>query len=334
MATREQALSAYQRHGDYEAAAGELGITPGQAYLVATGMPADGGDVPAPQDNDRPGALPGSTQHLAYASQAVTNPTTRPHVLDWLKRRAVADAPMQAAAQARDAAPGDPDEDDTDILSVLTRQHDQVTALLHELKAIPGVTKGGSDVQQGRRASIVDMITAALSEHEAAEEEQFWPWVKSVLGDGDDLAQTAFGQEQEGKDLLTALGKTEASEDRFDELAEKLDKACRKHVAFEDRVLLKLRAAVSQQDRDAAGARFLGAQRHAPTRPHPHAPSQPKGAVQAAGAAGAAMDRVRDKAGARPAKRRGRAVPEAEAEAADRKSADREAGGAGDESKG
>jgi hypothetical protein len=153
------------------------------------------------------------------------------------------------------------------------------------------------------------MITVALSRHEAAEEEQFWPWVRSVLGDGDDLAQTAFGQEQEGNDLLAALGKTDASHERFDELAEELDKACRKHVAFEDRVLLRLRAAASQQDRETAGTRFLRAWRHAPARPHPHAPAHPGGAVRAAGASGAPVDRVRDKAG-RTVKRRGRAGPE------------------------
>jgi hypothetical protein len=260
MPTRDQALHAYREHGDYEAAAAELGISPGQAYLIATGLPADGGDGPAPDEGDRPGTLAESTQHLAYASQAAVNPTTRPHVLDWLKNRTAADGPMQAAARARNADPGQPDQRDTDITSVLTRQHDRVTALLQQVKAIPGVTKGGSPAQQAERGAIIGTITAALSEHEAAEEKHFWPWVRSVIDDGGDLAATAVGQEQEGKDLLTALGKTEASHERFDQLAEELDKACRKHVAFEDRVLLKLRAAVSQEDREAAGARFLRAQ--------------------------------------------------------------------------
>lgn len=168
---------------------------------------------------------------------------------------------MQAAAQARDATPGEPlDPADTDILFVLSRQHDQVTALIKQLKAIPGVTKGGSAVHQSRRASITDMITVELSRHEAAEEEHFWPWVRSVLDDGDELAQTAFGQEQQGKDLLTALGQVKPSEERFDELAEELEKAARKHVAFEDRVLLKLRDATSPEDRRKIGQRFLRGQ--------------------------------------------------------------------------
>jgi Hemerythrin HHE cation binding domain len=182
-------------------------------------------------------------------------------VLEWLRLRATADAPMRAAARKRDADPGQPDKEDTDITSVLTRQHDRVTALLQQVKPIPGVSKGGWADQQAERASIIDMITVALSEHEAAEEEQFWPWVRSVLVDGGDLARTASEQEQKGKDLLTALRKTKASEERFDELAEELDKACRKHVAFEDRMLLRLSAAASREDREAVGTRFLRAQR-------------------------------------------------------------------------
>lgn len=310
MPTRNQVLRAYQQHGDYREAARELGIPAGQAYLVATGVPADGGDTLPPDEGDRPGVTAGSTQDLVFGRAGGRSPEASPDVREWIRRRAAADAPMQAAARSRDAAPGEPVEPgDSDILSVLSRQHDQVTALLKQLKAIPGVTRGGSPAHQSRRASIIDMITVTLSEHEAAEEEQFWPWVRSVLDDGNELAQTAFGQEQEGKDLLTALGKTGPSEERFDELAEQLEKACRKHVAFEDRVLLKLRDAASDEDRAAAGKKFLRAQRHAPTPPHPHAPSHPAAAVRAAGAAGAATDRARDQDGDRPAKRRGRARP-------------------------
>jgi hemerythrin-like domain-containing protein len=276
MPTRDQVLRAYQQHGEYQAASQDLGIPAGQAYLIATGLPADGGDTLAADEADRPGMVAGSTQYLVYGHAEARSPAGRPSVREWIRRRAAADAPMQAAARAQDSAPGEPAEpEDTDILSVLSRQHDQVTALLKQLKAIPGVTKGGSAVQQSRRASIADMITVALSEHESAEEEQFWPWVRSVLDDGDELARTASGQEQEGKDLLTALDQTTASEERFDELAEELEKACRKHVAFEDRVLLKLRDAASDEERVAAGQKFLEACKHAPPRPDPHAPSPP-----------------------------------------------------------
>lgn len=258
MPTREQALSAYREREDYRAAGRTLGVPAGQAYLVATGLPADGGDTFPPGEPDRPGVLPGSTQHLACESVTLVNPTVQPGIRDWVKQRAAMDTPMQAAARARDPAPGEPaDPQLTDIAMLLSRQHDQVTAMLKQLKTIPGVTMGGSERHQARRASIVSMIAEAMSRHEAAEEKHFWPWVGAVLADGAELAAAASGQEQQGRHILTALGQTAPSAERFDQLAEELDKAARTHVAFEDRVLLALTAATSEQDRAAAGQRFL-----------------------------------------------------------------------------
>lgn len=323
MPTREQVQHAYQELGDYQAVGHALGVPAGQAYLVATGLPADGGDTLAPEEQGRPGMLPGSTQHLVYAPVPPENPAAKPEVHEWIKQQAAMDAPMQSAARAQDAAPGEPaDPAATDIVVVLTRQHDQVTALLKQLKAIPGVTKGGSGVHQSRRASIVDMITVALSRHEAAEEEHFWPWVRKALADGDELAAAAASQEQHGTDILISLGTTPPSDEKFDELAEELEHAARTHVAFEDRVLLAVMQATSEKDRAAVGKRFLRAHSHAPTRPHPHAPRLPAAAVKVAGAPAAVLDQARDKAGDRPAKRRGRAEHEPQPEGNRRENAD------------
>jgi hemerythrin-like domain-containing protein len=318
--TREQVLEAIGAERDYHSAARRLGIPAGQAYMIATGLPADGGDTFPPSELRRPGIIDASTQGLVYAQAAPENPTTKPHVLEWIKGMAQVDGQMAEAARGRDAVPGEPEEPDvTDIGAVLTRQHDQVTAMLEALKAIPGVSAGGSEVHQSRRKSVVDLITVALSKHEATEEEHFWPVVRSALADGDERAGTALQQEQEGKDLLHSMSDVAASEQEFDEMAEQLDQAARKHVAFEDRVLLALESAMSEEDRSEVGRKFLRAYDHAPTRPHPHAPKEHATAVKAAGAAAAALDRARDAVGDRPAKRRGKASNEQ----------DRDAGGKG-----
>jgi hemerythrin-like domain-containing protein len=311
MVTRQQVLAVVGEDHDYARASDELGIPAGQAYMVATGLPADGGDTFPPEELDRPGAIDGSTQHLVHRKPEAANPTQKSEVHAWVRRRAAEDVPMVAAARQRDAAPAEPEEDEeTDVRHVLTRQHDQVTALMEQLKAIPGVTKGGSDIHQSRRESIVDMMTMALSKHETAEQEHFWPRVRDVLANGDEVVEAALEQEQQGKDGLTALGKTEPSDEQFDQLAEELEKSLRKHVAYEDQVLLVLDEAMSSEDRESLGRRILKAERHAPTRPHPHAPKHPKGAVKAAASGGAALDKARDKLGDRPAKRQGRAEEE------------------------
>lgn len=311
MPTKRQVLAALGGSLDYRRAARALGIHPGQAYLVATGLPADGGgDTFTAEELDRPGVVDGSTQELAYLDKPVHNSSEKPSVLEWIKQRAAADLPMREAAGERDAAPGEPLEEVTDITHVLTQQHDQVLVLLKQLKTIPGPSDGGSEIQRSRKQSIVDMVSVALSQHEATEQEEFWPVVRSVLGD--DVVEEALGQEQEGKDVLTALGKTSPDDDEFDELITELDKVSRGHVAYEDRVFLRLQEAMSEEDRKQLGRKFLRAQKTAPTRPHPHAPKEPKAAVMAAGAAGAALDKVRDAVGDRPAKRRGKAENEPE----------------------
>jgi hypothetical protein len=108
--TRQQALSAYRESEDYRAVGRALGIPAGQAYLVATGLPADGGDAFPPGEANRPGVLPGSTQHLVYEPVTVGNPTGKPETAEWVKQRAAADTPMQAAVRGHDAAPDEPAE--------------------------------------------------------------------------------------------------------------------------------------------------------------------------------------------------------------------------------
>jgi hypothetical protein len=70
----------------YETAARELQIPAGQAFMIATGLPADGGDAPAPEELASKAVLQGSSQHLV--NPPPFNPTRKPHVVEWVKRRA------------------------------------------------------------------------------------------------------------------------------------------------------------------------------------------------------------------------------------------------------
>jgi hemerythrin-like domain-containing protein len=308
MPTREQVLALLESTGDYRAVGQSLGVPPGKAFLIATGIPADGGDAITAEDLDRAGAIEGSTQDLAYGSSAPENPTSKDHVLEWMRGIAFSDSEMQRAALARDADPGEVvDPEETDVATVLTRDHDQVTNMLKQLKTIPGVSTGGTEVHLSRRASLVDLVTMSLSRHEASEEEHFWPMVRSLLSNGDDVAGYALAQEQEGKDILTDLGEAHASEDEFDQLVVKLDTACRRHVAFEDQVLLRIVETVPVEERRSLGKKILKGKRRAPTRPHRHAPTGSAPVVRMAGATAAVVDRVRDVVGDRPADRKGKA---------------------------
>ena len=263
---------------DYAAVADRLGIPAGQAYLIATGRSADGSD-----------SVTGREQGLLPSSQDLANP---PHenaagsesVQQWIRARVAADAPMRKAAQQRTAEPPDDESEDTstDVLMVLTREHNKVRALLKQLSAIPGHKKGGTAEDESERKSIVDMITVRLSRHEAAEEEVFWPAVRKALPDGDQWADAALKQEQEGKETLTALGDLAPDTGEFDSLVERLEAQCREHVAYEYQVFLRLREAMPDGEREELGQKIVAA----------------------------AVGKARDGSGDRPARREGNPSPE------------------------
>jgi hypothetical protein len=94
MPTKEQIRRLLDEGLGYEEAARRLSIPAGQAYMIATGMPADGGDAP-PADAAGRGLLPAS-QHLANPPHE--NPTTSELVRDWIGARVAADPQMRAAA--------------------------------------------------------------------------------------------------------------------------------------------------------------------------------------------------------------------------------------------
>jgi uncharacterized protein YejL (UPF0352 family) len=305
MPTREQVVAALRSGASYEQAAKRLGIPPGQAYMIATGLPADGSDVLGPERLERKQEflLDGGSQHLANPPTEV--PTEDKGVRAWIKQRVAADEPLRQAALARTAEPPsiehrDEGDDTEDVLTVLGRDHNQVKYLVEQLEAIPGVTKGGSEQHQQRRVSIVDMIRIRLARHETAEEEYFWPTVREAV------------PEEHGKDLLQELDGLRGDDEHFDELVEELISVLGKHVAFEDYVFLKVRDAIAEDRLAELGRQVMAAERSAPTRPHPNAPA----GSRIAAATAAPLDKARDALGDRPAERKGKAedepVPEEE----------------------
>ncbi len=85
MPTKPEVLSALRSTGDYVQAAKLLGIPPGQAHLIATGVPADGSPPLDPSHQGREGLL-SSPQHLVNPAQH--NPLRKDHVLKWVRDRA------------------------------------------------------------------------------------------------------------------------------------------------------------------------------------------------------------------------------------------------------
>lgn len=89
MATRAQVIELLEAGHTYETAARELRIPPGQAFMTATGLPADGGDAPSPEELASKPVLSGDSQQLA--NPPAFNPTRKQQVLEWVRQRAARD---------------------------------------------------------------------------------------------------------------------------------------------------------------------------------------------------------------------------------------------------
>jgi len=177
-----------------------------------------------------------------------------------------------------------------DALTFLRADHESVLGMLDALDG----AREGSDAAAGGLDSMVTTLIIAESQHEAIEEQWFWPAVRNALDDGDELADHGTAQEQAGKVLLQRLKDGTPGDPDYHDALQKFVQAGREHIAYEqDVVWPRIAAAFSQADLDKLGERLETAKKVAPTRPHPATP--PVGMVQKTLGLGVAVaDRVRD----------------------------------------
>jgi hemerythrin-like domain-containing protein len=179
---------------------------------------------------------------------------------------------------------------------VLAKDHAEVKQMLSELEFGPTAATGADPDQLALRKKMVQQLVIEESKHEAVEEMYFWPAVRRQLTNGDDLANQAQGQEQEGKVVLDRLDKLAPEEEDFETQLAEFISAGRAHIAFEETMVWPhLRSVLTATDADNLGRELEEGKKTAPTRPHPHTPASP-GLLKTAGPAVAAADRLRDAA--------------------------------------
>jgi hemerythrin-like domain-containing protein len=178
----------------------------------------------------------------------------------------------------------------------LARDHEEVKRMLTELELGPTAATGATSEQLALRKKMAEQLVIEESKHEAIEEMHFWPMVREALNDGNQLANQALSQEQEGKDMLHELDKLAPENEKFETLLSGFTAAGRAHIAYEEgQVWPRLQAVLSPDQAEYLGHKLEQARKTAPTRPHPKTPPSP-GMLKTAGPAVAAADRLRDKA--------------------------------------
>ncbi|WP_046317666.1 hemerythrin domain-containing protein [Mycobacterium sp. UM_Kg1] len=184
-----------------------------------------------------------------------------------------------------------------DALSFLRADHESVLGMLEVLDGAPR----GDGAQQSGLGTMVTNLVIAESQHEAVEEQLFWPAVRAALDDGDHLADHAIAQEEAGKQLLQELEHGHPGEPDFHRALEEFIAAAREHISYEETVVWpRFAAALGAEDLEKLGDRLQAAKKIAPTRPHPNAPSGGL-AQNTLGLAAAAADHLRDRLSGRAA---------------------------------
>jgi hypothetical protein len=183
----------------------------------------------------------------------------------------------------------------TNAFEFLARDHDGVKSMLIQLEVGAVRQNTATTDQLAQRKKLAERLVIEESRHEAVEEMYFWPAVREHLPNGDELADTAIGQEEEGKEMLDKLDKLDAGTPEFEKLLADFIRAGREHIDYEEtHVWPGLRIALTEQQADELGSKLKAAKKTAPTRPHPRIPASP-GALKTAGSVAAAADKARDK---------------------------------------
>ncbi|PRX50379.1 hemerythrin HHE cation binding domain-containing protein [Prauserella shujinwangii] len=181
-----------------------------------------------------------------------------------------------------------------DAIELLRKDHQLVLGLLERLEDGRAPADRGSEEAQRARKELVTELVVAESQHEAVEEQFFWPAVREDVPGGEDLAAQALEQEEGAKQLLDALDKAQPAQADFEDLLQRVIHEGRQHIAYEqDVVWPRVQESLSKDQLADMGNKMAKAKKNAPTRPHPAAPSTPA-AQKTAGPLAALLDKARD----------------------------------------
>lgn len=181
-----------------------------------------------------------------------------------------------------------------DVFEILKRDHDEVKMMLARLEDGPTASTGATVGELTSRKQLLDEIIIAQSGHETAEQQYFWPALRTLGPEGDRVADEAIEQETEAERAMDRLDGLDPGVPEFEELLTSFTSGARAHIAFEEAHAWPL-LATSLDARQASelGDKIVQAKKTGPTRPHPTVPPQP-GALKSTGPVAGAADRLRD----------------------------------------
>jgi hemerythrin superfamily protein len=179
-----------------------------------------------------------------------------------------------------------PDEA-TDMVSVLTKDHEEIKGFFREVEAA---------TEPRPRRDAADKLTAEVARHSVAEEMYLYPTARKVLSDGDQLVDEELKEHAEAEELLKRWEGMDGDDPGFMTVFGQIKRGLLHHIDEEEEPKLfpKLQAALSAEEQAELGEKITKAKKLAPTRPHPSAPDEPP-MDKVLGPPTGLIDRIRDK---------------------------------------
>lgn len=175
--------------------------------------------------------------------------------------------------------------DTDDVLTELTKDHDEVRAMFAKLR-------NGAGGEQ--REELIRDMTVELVRHTVAEEVHLYPLMRQVLPRGDEIADHEISEHSEVEQALKDLEKVDHSDPESHRLVDKvIDDVTHHAQEEEDDIFPRLRAMCSAEQLREMGDKVRAIKKIAPTHPHPSAPDTPP-ANKIMGPMAGLVDRVRD----------------------------------------
>ncbi|MFD9389457.1 hemerythrin domain-containing protein [Streptomyces sp. NPDC060000] len=178
---------------------------------------------------------------------------------------------------------GDDRSEDTDVVTLLIRQHGDIRNLFDEVEASTGE----------ERRDAFRRLVRLLAVHETAEEEVVHPFARRALSGGAQVVDDRLAEERAVKETLAALDDLDTDDPKFMPQLLKLRKDVQEHARAEERYeFTHVRRSTDVTDLAAMAKAVKAAEAMAPTRPHPGAESGAANMVL--GPVAALMDRTKD----------------------------------------
>ncbi|MFD5099831.1 hemerythrin domain-containing protein [Streptomyces albidochromogenes] len=178
---------------------------------------------------------------------------------------------------------GDDHAKDTDVVSLLMRQHGDIRNLFDEVEATTGK----------ERQDAFRRLVRLLAVHETAEEEVVHPFARRSLPGGQQVVEDRLAEERAAKETLADLDEMDTDDPKFLPRLQALRTDVQEHARAEERYeFTHIRRSLDVTNLAAMAKAVKAAEAMAPTRPHPGVESG--AANMALGPIAALMDRTKD----------------------------------------